>query len=75
MNKTIAISRTVHFRSLDDQARECRAAMITEVIPSGVLGLAVFFPSGLVFFRDIGHQSNSHGVARAWHWPGECDER
>lgn len=73
MNKTIAITRTVHFRSLDDLSRECRAAMITEVITSG-LGLAVFLPTGLVFYRDIGHQATAHGAPRAWHWPGECND-
>jgi len=78
------VSRVVHYQSYGTPVEEdgkqvypmaCRAAVVTEVVPSNVeercwVGLAVLNPEGLYFNRNIGYHDPEDGpVGGTWHWP------
>lgn len=70
---TTHIGQQVHYRSYGtpdgEYGSECRAATITEVDPErgGIVGLAVFNPTGLFFDRNIPYSTDLTGGT--WHRP------
>jgi len=79
---TPSVGRSVHYVSFGTPVRPdgtqtyasvCRAAIITEVMTNdGVVGLAVFNPTGM-FFHSADHDESALAGARpkggTWHWP------
>ena len=49
----------------------CRAAIVTDAPPdTGVLGLAVLNPDGILFAQDIPEgEQGTDLVGGTWHWP------
>lgn len=67
-----SVGRTVHYVSYGtpggEYTRECRAAIVTEVVNPDLVGLAVFNPTGMFFNTEITHDE-SGTVGGSWHWP------
>jgi len=66
-----SVGRIVHYVSYGTPGgeflSECRAAVITEVMNEGFVGLCVLNPSG-VFFHDSTRDEEGH-KGGTWHWP------
>ena len=69
------VGRIVHYVSYGtpggEYGKECRAAIVTEVGPGSIAGLAVLNPTGFFFNRgvllDLSHAGGT------WHWPERED--
>lgn len=75
MNTTPSIGRVVHYTSYGtpggEYGKECRAAIVTEVVQEDdeplSVGLAVFNPTGVFFDDFVGYDEGKAGGT--WHWP------
>jgi hypothetical protein len=74
MTNQPSVGRIVHYVSYGTPGGEytpqCRAAIITEIVNDGLVGLAVLNPTGLFFNRS--QYDDLEGAAPqgdSWHWP------
>ena len=74
-----SVGRIVHYVSHGTPPRpdgsqaytsECRAAIVTEVVPEGgeAVGLCVLNPTGQFFNRGVFHDEDGRSGG-TWHWP------
>ncbi len=82
MNARPSVTRMVHYVSYSSPGGECecRAAVITEVVPTARVSavgresvdygvsLCVLNPEGMFFNRNVQHDEDGH-KAGTWHWP------
>jgi len=68
------IGRIVHYRTYENErtAERCVPALVTQVLDRGeeslqFVGLAIHYPSGLMFDREVRHDENQDPAT--WHWP------
>jgi hypothetical protein len=66
-----SVGRIVHYVSYGtpggEYASQCRAAVVTEVVSEGTVGLAVLNPTGAFFNQNVKWDEGQAGGT--WHWP------
>lgn len=66
------VGRIVHYVSYGtpggEYKSECRAAIVTAVVGSGVISVVVLNPTGLFFDTGL-YQDQDEKRGGTWHWP------
>lgn len=68
-----SIGRIVHYVSYGtpggEYVKQCRAAIVTDLSPGGLVALAVLNPTGMFFNVQVSYDAASDPRGGTWHWP------